>query len=72
MIVIHGFIFDALLRGHAYLDPGSGSILIQVLVAGLLGGAFLIKTYWRKLKGLFTRKQDQDQDISSDTTDDDR
>ena len=24
-------------QAHAYLDPGSGSLIIQVLIAGLLG-----------------------------------
>ncbi len=41
----------------AYLDPGSGSFLIQMLLAGGLGAAFLIKTYWRKIRGLFVKKE---------------
>ena len=43
------------LRPQAYLDPGSGSFLIQLLIAGLVGAGFLIKVYWKKIKGLFTR-----------------
>ena len=35
---------------HAYLDAGSGSYIIQIVVAGLVGGVFLIKTFWDKLK----------------------
>ncbi|GAP13785.1 hypothetical protein LARV_01540 [Longilinea arvoryzae] len=42
----------------AYLDPGSGSFLIQMLLAGGLGAAFLIKTYWRKIKGLFNKNNE--------------
>jgi len=34
----------------AYLDPGSGSYIIQVIVAGLLGGVFVVKTFWDKIK----------------------
>ena len=56
MIEIQGFLFS----GHPYLDPGSGSILIQVLVAGLLGGAFIVKSYWKKIKALFTGKKDSE------------
>lgn len=41
----------------AYLDPGSGSFIIQMLLAGGLGLAFLIKTYWRKIKGLFQKEK---------------
>jgi hypothetical protein len=34
---------------QAYLDPGTGSIVLQVLAAGVFGLLFLLKTYWRKL-----------------------
>jgi hypothetical protein len=34
-----------------YLDPGSGSLLVQLLAAGLLGGVgILIKTFWGRIK----------------------
>lgn len=39
----------------AYLDPGSGSYLLQVLVAGLLGASFAAKRFWSDIKG-FLRK----------------
>jgi hypothetical protein len=41
---------------NAYLDPGSGSFLIQLLVAALLGGLFLLRTYWRKITSFFSRR----------------
>lgn len=44
----------------AYLDPGSGSFLIQLLLAGGLGAAFLLKTYWRKIKSLFSKNKIED------------
>jgi hypothetical protein len=38
---------------HAqYLDPGSSSILIQVLLGGVVGVAAFFKLYWHKLRGL--------------------
>ncbi len=45
------------LRPSLYLDPGSGSFLLQLLLAALLGGAFAIKIYWKKIKVLFTGKK---------------
>jgi len=37
-----------------YLDPGSGSLLVQLLAAGLLGGiGILIKTFWGRIKAFF-------------------
>jgi hypothetical protein len=46
-----------LLSGNAYLDPGSGSVLIQLLIAGLLGAAFILKASWSKIKAFFTRSK---------------
>jgi len=40
----------------AYLDPGSGSYLIQIIVASLAGLGFLIKTNWGKIKNIFSQK----------------
>lgn len=41
----------------AYIDPGSGSILIQVILASVVGG---IAVFWQKLKSLFTRKKPEE------------
>jgi len=40
----------------AYVDPGTGSYLIQLLIASILGGLFALKVYWRKLIDFFTHK----------------
>lgn len=39
----------------AYLDLGSGSFIIQIIVASLLGSALLIRTFWKQLLGIFRR-----------------
>jgi hypothetical protein len=38
---------------QAYLDPGTGSILLQGLVAALAGGFFFVKAKWKSLKRFF-------------------
>jgi ribose/xylose/arabinose/galactoside ABC-type transport system permease subunit len=38
---------------NAYLDPGSGSFLLQILLAALLGGLFVLRSYWGKVKTFF-------------------
>lgn len=43
-----------------YLDPGSGSFILQILLAALLGGAYAVKVYWKKIKRLFTRSSSQE------------
>ncbi len=47
---------------HAYIDPGTGSYMLQILIASLLGGAFLIKIYWKKLIAFFSRKSSDRED----------
>jgi hypothetical protein len=38
---------------HAYLDPGTGSYFLQLIIAGLLGSLFTVKLYWKKIKNFF-------------------
>jgi len=38
---------------QAYLDPGSGSILIQLLIAFVTGAIFIIKLYWQRIRSFF-------------------
>lgn len=38
---------------HAYIDPGTGSLIIQILIASFVGGLFLIKVFWGKVKAFF-------------------
>ena len=42
-------------RAYAYLDPGTGSYLIQVLLGIGLGAAFSVKVFWGKIKAFFNR-----------------
>jgi hypothetical protein len=37
----------------AYLDPGSGSFILQLLIAAVLGGIIAIRAYWGKVKNFF-------------------
>lgn len=44
-------------RAEAYLDPGTGSYIFQMLAAVVLTAAFTIKHYWRNLKAFFSRRR---------------
>ncbi len=47
----------------AYLDPGTGSYIFQLLIGAVVGLGFLIKMNWNRFKLLFTKKQaDEPQD----------
>jgi hypothetical protein len=39
-----------------YLDPGSGSVALQILLAGLLSAGFCLRSWIRHLKESFTTK----------------
>jgi hypothetical protein len=43
----------------AYLDPGTGAMVFQMLIAGLVGGLFAIKMFWRNITGFFSKKTGQ-------------
>jgi len=42
-------------KGRMYLDPGSGSYLISILIATIAGVFIYLATYWRKVKAFFAR-----------------
>jgi hypothetical protein len=35
---------------HAYLDPGTGSFVLQMLLGGIAGMMVVARLYWEKLK----------------------
>lgn len=43
------------LPAHAYLDPATGSIVLQALIGGIATGLYVIKLKWQQLKAWYTR-----------------
>jgi len=43
-----------------YIDPGSGSYVVQLIIAGILGAAFYIKMFWHKIRSFFGGKSKKD------------
>ena len=37
----------------AYLDPGTGSMLLQVILGGIAAVGVAVKLYWHKLRAAF-------------------
>ncbi len=44
------------LPAHAYLDPASGSMLLQMIVGGIAGVALAFKLFWHRILGFFGAK----------------
>jgi hypothetical protein len=34
---------------EAYIDPGTASYVFQVIAGAILGGVFLLRTYWSRV-----------------------
>jgi len=44
------FYFVSAKNTYAYLDPGTGSYLIQIIAAALLGALFSLRIFWSRIK----------------------
>lgn len=65
------FLFSHLGKEPAYLDPGSGSLLIQLIIASLVGVGFLVRRSWSKITQFFRGGSDLAQDDYDDDDHDD-
>ena len=41
------------LPAFAYIDPGTGSMILQLLLGGVAGALIVLKLYWQKLLSMF-------------------
>ena len=53
--ILSSLLASVFARPVQYLDPGSGSYLLQLLIAGILGALFALRLYWRQVKGFFLK-----------------
>ena len=54
-LVIFFFVSFAAGPAHAYVDPGTGTIILQMIIGGVAGALFALKLYWVRVKGFFER-----------------
>lgn len=47
------FVLAAETQVDAYLDPGSGSMLVQLLLGGVAGAAVIMKLGWQRFMDIF-------------------
>lgn len=63
LVFIFSFLFLILPpKVYAYLDPGSGSYLIQIIVASLAGVGYFVKSNWQAIKRFFSRRGKKETD----------
>ncbi len=55
--LLFALLFASVLRvdapAYAYLDPGTGSMLVQLLLGGFAGALVIGKLYWQRIKAFF-------------------
>ncbi len=54
------FLFFFCSEANAYIDPGSGSLILQGLIAGIAMGMYTLKLYWYKIKNFFTPRKKEE------------
>jgi hypothetical protein len=53
----------------AYIDPGTGSYILQVLIAGFVAVSFTIKVFWKRIKKFFSRKKEENPEPLKESVD---
>lgn len=51
----------------AYLNPGTGSLLIQLIIGGALGIVLAVRIFWKNIKGLFIKNDPTSDDLEDPT-----
>lgn len=62
-------LINAAIHGAAkyYLDPGSGSMLIQLILGAVLGLGVVVRVFWKNIKDFFTRGKGNTEDLLDPT-----
>jgi hypothetical protein len=60
MWVTIGYFGLGLTTASAYLDPGTGSMILQAVIGAVAGALIVIKLYWYKLVAFFKGRRPGD------------
>ena len=66
MILLATYLLSGLATPDLYLDPGSGSVLLQVLLAAILGAGVVLRSQWARIKSLFKGKDASEEDADDE------
>ena len=55
------------LPAYGYIDPGTGSLIIQGVIGAIAAIAVTVKLYWHKLKLFFLRHGDHEENSEIQT-----
>lgn len=63
-LILLGFVFGGFYMkdAYGYIDPGSGSVVIQMIIGALVGIGITIKLYWYKFKEKIMRSNKKNEE----------
>jgi len=65
-----GFFAFGIATAQAYLDPGTGSMILQAVIGAVAGALIVIKLYWYKLTSFFKSRAATKRDAGGTDKDD--
>ena len=66
VLLVSGVILLFTESAYAYLDPGTGSILLQGLIAAIALGLSTAKLWWYRITCMFSRKKPEIEESTDD------
>lgn len=54
---------------HAYLDPGTGSYILQIAAAAFFGSLFALKVWWRQITGFIGKMMRRKDSVGKNSSD---
>lgn len=63
--IVAGLILLPAASKHPYLDPGSGSFILQMLIAGAAGAIFVMRNQIARFFGLFRKNKDNEKKVET-------
>ena len=55
---------------YAYLDPGTGSLLIQGIIASIAAAGAIVRLYWHRIISVFRSQKPEDEKPEASKADD--
>lgn len=65
LVLVLYFVWVSETRVDAYLDPGSSSMLVQLLLGGVAGAAVIMKLGWERFRDVFRSSKTKEPETKS-------
>ncbi|MBK8164846.1 MAG: hypothetical protein IPK64_02660 [bacterium] len=64
LLLVPAVMFPA--PAQAYVDPGSGSLAVQGIIAAILGVGLTLRLYWRRIRDRLRGRPQRDDETDAD------